>query len=320
MLVPETGKSTMCTILEFEDEDEEAHLESYAPVHLTDIEIPHRDSIPQMDRARQANGLLFLDSPDVLYVYISNPLTRQYIKLCLRDEYKSDSDYVMSFGFCMSKISGQYGVICINGCVSDSYHVYTLGTGTGTWRRVETGPASGCRFNYIDHYTVCNGNPHWAVCDSAQTLWISVFDLETECFSIFPAPALEELVVDDKLPSDIKLDVLRDCLSLIYLINEKVIVIWMMKEYQAKESWTMEYQIGIDFDLEWIYLNISRCKVFKNGDVLIFLEDACLIYYSNKTKTTQQFGIPRNNLTYAMIYTPSHFSLKNFGGETVISF
>ncbi|XP_047948954.1 uncharacterized protein LOC125194771 [Salvia hispanica] len=177
LLMPETSNSTQCTIIEFEDEDEEADLESYALAlqfrHLTDIEIPHGNS-----------------------------------------------------------------VIGINGGASDTHHVYTLGT--GTWRRVGAGPASGCTFSY-HAYTVCNGNPHWVVYDSAQTLWIYAFDVETECFSIFSAPAVDELIVDGELPLDMKLNVLRGCLSLSYTLDKELVVIWLMKEYQVKESWTMEY-------------------------------------------------------------------------------
>ena len=91
--MPETSNSTQCTIIEFEDEDEEADLESYALAlqfrHLTDIEIPHGNSV-SLYRARQTNGLLLLDSPTERHVYITNPLTRQYIKLCFPHVYIHD--------------------------------------------------------------------------------------------------------------------------------------------------------------------------------------------------------------------------------------
>ncbi|KAL1533734.1 F-box protein-like protein [Salvia divinorum] len=152
--------------------------------------------------------------------------------------------------------------------------------------------------------------------------------LETECFSTFSPPAVDELA-GDGLAIDVKVNVLRDCLCLSYTLDDKV-VIWLMKEYRFQESWTMEYQISIDIDCgfdfsPWDLMNVYPIKVFENGDVLILLKGKCLIYYSNKTRTIRQAGMltdgtSKNDGASAMIYTPSLYSLKNFGVENVISF
>ncbi|KAL1533732.1 F-box protein-like protein [Salvia divinorum] len=196
-----------------------------------------------------------------------------------------------------------------------------------TWRRVEPGPASGCSFCF-HAYIVCNGNPHWTVYDSAQIFWICAFDLETECFSIFSAPAVDGLA-EGGPAIHVKLNVLRGCLCLSYTLDNKV-VIWLMKEYRVQESWTMEYQISIDIDCGFVYghwnlMYVYPIKVFENGDVLMSLEEKCLIYYSNKTRTIRQVGkltdgTSEDDGASALIYTPSLFSLKNFAVENVILF
>ncbi|KAL1533739.1 F-box protein-like protein [Salvia divinorum] len=311
-LIPMTRNSTQCTIFGFKDEDK-ADVESH-DLHLhalTDFDIPHGNSA-SIYRARQTNGLLLLYSSVERHIYVCNPITRQYIELCCPVEYISI--YVLSLGFGVSKISGQYKVVCINAFGSDPYSVYTLGT--GTWRRVETGPASGCKFDF--HACVeCSGNLHWIVYDSVKMSWICAFDLETECFSIFSAPTVDGLAVD------VKLNVWRDYLCLSYTLVDKV-VIWLMKEYQVEESWTIKYQIStIDFD--WNTMNIYPIKIFKNGDVLMYPEEMGFIYYSNKTRTNRLVGMltdttSEDDIASFMIYTPSLFSLKNFGVEDVISF
>ncbi|KAL1533736.1 F-box protein-like protein [Salvia divinorum] len=311
-LIPMTENSTQCTIFGFKDQDEadvESHALHFRP--LTDLDIPH-GNLASIYRARQTNGLLLLYSSVECYIYICNPITRQYIELCCPVEYISI--YVLSFGFGVSKISGQYKVVCINVFGSDPYSVYTLGT--GTWRRVEPGPASGCKFDF-HAYVECNGNLHWIAYDSAKIFWICAFDLETECFSTLAAPTVDELAVD------VKLNVWRDCLCLSYTLDHKV-VIWLMKEYQVEESWTMKYQIST-IDFAWNTMNVCPIKIFENGDVLMYPEEMCFIYYSNKTRTNRLIGMltdatSEDDISSFMIYTPSLFSLKNFGVENVISF
>ena len=208
---------------------------------------------------------------------------------------------------------------------SDSHCVYTLGT--GTWRRVEAGAASGfifCFHGYIE----CNGNLHWTVEDSAEKLSLCAFDLDTECFSIFAVLAIEGLT-EEPHTIDFRFYVLRGCLCLSYTLDDKVVV-WMMKEYRVVESWTMVSHIGIDIDCgfndcHWRPMNVYLIKLFENGDVMMFLEEKCLIYYSNETRTLREVrrlteGTSEHDEASAMIYTPSLFSLKSFGVENVISF
>ncbi|XP_047979034.1 F-box protein CPR1-like [Salvia hispanica] len=312
---------TQCTIFEIEDE-EEADLEShdlhYIP--LTALNTPQGSS-GMLGIA--ANGLFFLysyrDDPEIP-VYICNTITREYIVL----DHPKENDY---FEFCVSEISGQYKVICICKTLDTfSFQVYTLGT--GIWRPIDTGGASGLSFNSAGH-ALCNGNLHWEVEDLVTPYFrICGFDIETECFTIFSPPP--SLPADGPIELHVQLAVLRNCLCLSYThdYDYDVVVIWMMKEYQVEESWTIEYKlstVALGFD-EWIHLSFRPIKVFKDGDILMLLmEDGQLIYYSNKTTTAQRIvlfndaAVVRYN-TDAMVFTPSLFSLNNFEFENVISF
>ncbi|KAL1533742.1 F-box protein CPR1-like [Salvia divinorum] len=196
-----------------------------------------------------------------------------------------------------------------------SHHVYTLGT--RTWRPVEAGAASGYEF-VLDGHIVCNGNFHWSSYDSTGRRQIFCgFDFETECFSIFsPPPPPHGVVVCGEL------NVLRDCLCYSYRLDDEF-VIWLMKEYQVEESWTVEYKLSAT---DWYtYILFYPIKVFKDGDILMLLGQMWLIYYSNKTRTTRQVSMFKDAAaedyhTSAMIFTPSLFSLKSFGVGNVISF
>ena len=65
-----------------------------------------------------------------------------------------------------------------------------------------------------------------------------------------------------------------------------------MKEYHIEESWTIEYKLSIDFDVDWwVNMSIYPIKVFRDGGILMLMNGHQLIYYSNKTRTTQQVGM-----------------------------
>ena len=332
--------SIRCSIFDIEDEDEadeeKSHDLHYIP--LTDFDIPHENS--EQLAAMAANGLLLLHSKlgfSQIPLFICNPITRQYIELWGPEDYILDDDAVVvdddddvdplfCFGFGVSKISGQYKVVCIN-ADTDFHYVYTLGT--GTWRRVAAGAASGLGF-YTAAHIVCNGNIHWTgAYYSPHALRICGFDLENECFSNFAAPPPPP-PVNGRSRLTGELSTLRDCLCYSYTWEDEIVV-WSMKEYHVEESWTILYKMssnGFDFDrasvFGWNYMCVKPIKLFKDGDVLMLLAKKRLIYYSNKTRTIQQVGMfedaAAKDYVSALIFTPSLFSFKNFGFKNVISF
>ncbi|XP_047961757.1 F-box protein At3g07870-like [Salvia hispanica] len=308
---------TRFKIIEIEDEDEdEADLQShdlhYHP--LTDLEIPYGSTGPMAGNS--ANALLLLYSLSMKGIYICNLITREYTELSYPDDYIPNQ--VLRLGFGVSKISEQYKVVWINADAgSDPHCVYTLGT--GTWRRVEPGAASGVMF--CGQPILCNDNLHWKVYDPRNSIWsLCGFDIETECFSIFSFPT----PMGDGWWN---LSVLRDCLcSSHYNEFQDEIVIWMMKEYQVDESWTIEYKMSttsLDSSVGRNYISVEALKLFKDGDVLMLLDHSIAVYYSNNTRTLQQVNMLKEAdpmKGYALIFNPSLLSLKSFGFENVISF
>ncbi|XP_042035044.1 putative F-box protein At3g10240 [Salvia splendens] len=245
-----------------------------------------------------ANGLLLVYSqlrhPNIP-LFMWNPLTRQCINL-FTPKQSISYKFELSYGFGVSRISGQYKVVCINRDGS-AHHVYTLRT--GAWRRLEAGAASGFAFNF-DGCVVCNGNLHWTVYDTTRPLLICGFDVETECFSIFSRPLA---AVDERLT--VELSVLSDCVCVSYAL-ENEIVIWSMKEYGVEESWTIEHRLstnGVNFENGMESLDTMGLPGMVKED-LRMIEDVDVW----------------NHLSYAMIFTPVILSLKSFGIENVISF
>ncbi|XP_042035054.1 uncharacterized protein LOC121781371 [Salvia splendens] len=224
------------------------------------------------------------------------------------DDDVDDGGAVFCIGFGMSKISGQYKVVCINVDVgSDSCrHVYTLGT--GAWRLVEAGAASDLTFP-TSRNIVCNGILHCI-------------------FSAPPPPPPPPVDRRSRLIGE--LSALRDCLCNSYTW-EGEIFIWMMKEYHVEESWTTLHKISSNVSnlswassFHWNYKCVEPIRLFKDGDILMLLVVNQFSYYSNKTKTVQQVAMFKDavgkDYVSALIFTPSLFSLKNFGFENVISF
>ena len=310
LLTEKARGSTWCSIFEFEDEDaEKSH--DFRHIPLMDLEIPHGNRATT--EGITANGLLLLYSISTkgIPVYICNLITREYTELCLPADYIPG--HFLSFGFGVSKISGQCKVVCNNDC-TDSHHVYTLGT--GTWRRVEGGAASGftCHGQSVEY----NGNIHWRAFDVSGDMSICGFDVETECFRLFSIPPVEDGGYLNGYYC-----VLRDCLCYYYTVDYEI-RIWMMKKYLVEDSWTLEYKLStMVFDINMDYVYVHPIKHFKDGDILMLLDDDDLVYYSNKTRTFQQVGMFRDGYVRclsALTFTPSRFSLKNFGFKNVISF
>ncbi|KAL7156004.1 hypothetical protein ABFS83_03G113600 [Erythranthe nasuta] len=318
----------------FEFEDDELDLERHGLHYNQVTKLDRRAFITSPHAAigiqGSSNGCLFLreinTQPNALY--ICNPTTREYIELP-NEGFVYRYPTMVTYGFGVSKITGQYKVVNVyHECERDPHmqvllripksfcRVYTLGT--GKWRSVS--PSAPLVYNCRSIGAFLNGNLHWLISDLTGSSWISCFDLETEIFSTFlPPPPLRSsggflggLV---NLGGD---------LCLCDNSSDDEIVIWLMKEYGDEKSWKKEFVISKrpDFDGE-SYEVVYPIKVFKDGDILMSWQDFHLFYYSNKTRTVGiidmlEFG---NSGIDSMLYTSSFLSLEScFPMENVRSF
>ncbi|KAH6826256.1 hypothetical protein C2S53_001693 [Perilla frutescens var. hirtella] len=272
----------------------------------------------------EANGLLFLWEPD--FLIICNPITRDYITF----PFPLDNSSVLleSYGFGVSRISGQYKVVGMffkkeidtpqQAEVSRS-ECLVYSVGTGSWRRIASAALLDYEFKY-DTGAFLNGNLHWLA--HARDLngyseRISCFVLETELFSTCSPPPRDD-------PRGFRnLSVLGGCLCLCDNLgcefpSEYDIAIWLMKEYGDEKSWTKEYVICKMFHADFLVF-LCPIKVFEDGDILMEIGIQRLVYYSNKTETIREVDVSGSDCT-AISYTPSFVSLKTIAMENVVSF
>ena len=142
-----------------------------------------QDSTTACDRAvvGSINGLLLVwDGWEKLneIIFVCNPITSEYIEL------PRPPTRCCAFGFGVSKLSGQYKILCCD--YSASCHVYTLGRGGGAWRSI--GATIGRPRLPRENAVYLNGNLHWLTSDPEGNPLICCFDFETELFTSFSLP------------------------------------------------------------------------------------------------------------------------------------
>ncbi|XP_057481275.1 F-box protein At3g07870-like [Actinidia eriantha] len=269
------------------------------------------------------NGLICFCGFENEALFVCNPAVRQCVSLA-EPKHKTRFPSVLVYGFGFSPVSSQYKVVQIfqKAIGPFSYEcqgeVYTLGT--GKWRSVGTVP-----FEYDCYlYSVyLNGNIHW-LCDVESPESICSFDVEKELFQAFPAPPCLSRGTLYK-----SFGLLGGCLCVCDNSSDSEFVVWTMKEYGIKESWTKELVIRNNSDLDRLsYAIVTPIKVWQNGDVLMLWRGDILFSYSPERKTLEEVHVPRDSahvvtpfINYEMLpHVASLVSLKDFGTERIDTF
>ncbi|KAK1353731.1 putative F-box and associated interaction domains-containing protein [Heracleum sosnowskyi] len=220
------------------------------------INIPFSASMPEFTVVGSCNGLLCLC--DSLYkdaVYVYNPFTKDHQELPKTMQY-DEKEVVCGFGY--HPETNQYKVVKIvyywivnfgNLRVRSfkfpqhsKSEVSVLSLGGNTWRNIGQVPYYLERRSQGALFTC--GRLHWqsrGVYNNIRGLIIISFDLADEKFYEIPRPDFSS-IADGRT---YHLANLKGCLSaIVYKFGYKELEIWVMKEYNVKESWIKEFKIG----------------------------------------------------------------------------
>ncbi|KAJ8554491.1 hypothetical protein K7X08_025169 [Anisodus acutangulus] len=284
--------------VELSDNDDDEH-------KLREIQIPFSTSMPIFRVVGSCNGLLCLSGVyDHEAVYIYNPFTRQHIKLPNCNELEVN-EVVYGYGF--HPATNEYKVIkigyyshvyyvpwCFHKSVKKDYplsEVHLFNLKRNTWRNLGELP-------YKLHHSpgvLVSGRLHWVT----RFNWhldrlIVAFDLSDDTFQEVPRPDFNV----DLFHCRYHLAALRGCLCacLLTSIGENL-EIWIMEEYNKKESWVKQFNIGassivsqhlpVSYDIWRTSLQKGSVKVMcllKNGDILLDCQGGILIAYSTDEK------------------------------------
>ncbi|KAF9669603.1 hypothetical protein SADUNF_Sadunf14G0124600 [Salix dunnii] len=278
------------------------------------IRAPFSSVMPEFEVVGSCNGLLCLSNSlynDSLFIY--NPFTGRYKELPKSFQYP-DQEVVFGFGF--NAKTKEYKVIRIvyyrnrhGGYPRSRRVIYSLSEvqiltiGCPEWRSL--GKVS-YRLVRRTSGALVNGRLHWISrpCRNRPARRLVSFDLTDEQFREVPKPDCGGLNRCNDLV------VLRGCLSASVYCNYRRLEIWVMKEYNVKESWVKEYNIGpyLPKGLKQkpvrppkIWKNDSNGRVvgalcvLKNGEILLEYKNRALFSYdpeNGKFKDVELKGAP----------------------------
>ncbi|XP_071715510.1 F-box protein At3g07870-like [Rutidosis leptorrhynchoides] len=265
------------------------------------ISTPFCGSMPEFNVMGSCNGLLCLS--DSLYgepVYLFNPFTRNHLELPKPRQFQ-DQEVVFGFGF--NPVTNEYKVVRIvyyrtprrlirnyRGYPTSEVQVLTIGqpNSDNVWRCLGKVPYQLDR--QAKEAVVVNGRLHWVSRLGGRRLpgrTIVSFDLEDEKFKLVTKPVNR---------SNYHLAVIDGCLAVAVSCGYGKLEIWVMKEYDVKDSWTKQFDIhgaylakvpSHDYRIWREAMNEKMVRVLcvlKNGEILMEYRGGRLVKYDPKWK------------------------------------
>jgi F-box interacting protein len=240
------------------------------------------------------NGLLCFVSlkltaePVKYLLHISNPATRTRFQ---NFEFTFGYGFRFAFGYDASKRT--YKVVAFRAKKNSEVKVFNLGN--NCWRNIQNFPRD-LDHNFTEGVHFC-GTINWLALDKSIThtdqLVIVSLDLSTETYKQFMLP----LGFNEVPFSQPVLRVLMDSLCFSHDSNKTEFILWKMKEYGVRESWTQLFKISYQNLAMQISIHLPKklpmdkigqlARLYVNGDVVI-LASRCWeksFIYNLKDKT-----------------------------------
>ncbi|KAH7859649.1 hypothetical protein Vadar_003757 [Vaccinium darrowii] len=226
------------------------------------------------------NGLLFLLHPTIDgRVSVINPSTRKLIEI--PNLMAGKSSVGMGIGF--SPKSNEYKVVK----VFDWSALYVYSLSKGIWR--EVGAPSFKISGDLKSNVCVNGVVHWASDSPSNS--IVCFNVADEVFDVIPYPA------GGLRQGGFSLAVFSGCLGVIEYEENNCIDIWVMKDYNVRESWTRSFTINLKNQFWWDCKDVQVLCVQKNGEILMRYRNQELWFYDPKNMIFRKpsiFGFPHS--------------------------
>ncbi|KAF5185861.1 F-box protein [Thalictrum thalictroides] len=226
-------------------------------------------------KTKQSNGFC---------TYIHNPATQECVKL---PDSNSSQEltyinrgvrfFVYNLGFGLDHSSNVLKVLQVIGVSHGLRHAapakaQVCTVGSNSWRKLENFP----RVSWFRGTpALINGSLHWMSYEH-----ILSFDLATEKFGFVELPQIN-------LPrrrhgvrpgNDFRLVALDGCLSVADSSSDEDIELWIMKEYNVKESW-IKLVIRRRYVEDAVFKNVIPISFWKNGELLLLYGSTILVSY-----------------------------------------
>ncbi|XVF26659.1 hypothetical protein REPUB_Repub14bG0036600 [Reevesia pubescens] len=235
------------------------------------------------------NGLLAVYHHEA-GIALWNPSTRKchYLPTLRRGEKISGDYHILGFGY--DVIGNDYKVVKM--MASGTVMVYSLKS--NSWTRIKDCPYDIC-FSNVQDGAYANGSLHWVGDQKDQYFGgrlIFALDLGVEEYHEVPEHDIHFRNFGYK-----NVGVLRGCLCVFReytnCYDEDHIILWVMKEYGAKESWTEIFYLSRENSRTSIYQ--TRAIAYSKTGYRILPDDddiRGLAWYNLEKKTGEPFGIP----------------------------
>ncbi|XP_057765030.1 F-box protein CPR1-like [Salvia miltiorrhiza] len=266
--------------------------------------------------SNSCNGIvLVMSEPPVMW----NPFSMDYKALpeCGADYPAEPLSYSRTtFGFGYDSTNDDYKVVRIVEFRNERSHVWMhseamiYGLKSNRWRRLEhfSYPLPFLRGHWRVHV---NGALHTLVAESDNqfTVKIMAFSVENEGHYVVAMPQGVQIK-----GVDMSLDVIDGCLSLVCAYRSRV-VIWVMKDYGVKESWTKLLSISPPAIEQGDFL--KPLVYSREGDkILLNCSDKKLVWYDLSLRTVENVLV--DGMPFVFYAEPCVETLVSPNGSTTV--